>query len=288
MSISKSNVKNNNNNSISTPATFPASHASHYDECTHDPRLTPDGLEHVCVKCGAVLSPDAAEENAAVAIQTQRQQTTTSKVNLYVNHQLGSVEAATTNAKMQEMLSLSDSRSLKIAKNGSDHASASRYLSAFSNACDRLGMSPADAECAWQVFCKVYRQLCTTKPRIISAAEAAFYSICCYCSTVDEYEAASAVSSSFGTRHARMRDLYHLRIMVSTRVEGLPMQPGGGMRYTASAMWMHGTIARRFLNSIDGASPGWRQPALPGYMARATITPGRTGKNSGGRRSSRV
>lgn len=286
MSISKSNVKNNNNNnnnSISTPATFPASHASHYDECTHDPRLTPDGLEHVCVKCGAVLSPDAAEGNAAVAIQTQRQQTTKSKVNLYVNHQLGSVEAATTNAKMQEMLSLSDSRSLKIAKNGSDHASASRYLSAFSNACDRLAMSPVDAECAWQVFCKVYRQLCMTKPRVISAAEAALYSICCYCSTVDEYEAASAVSSAFGTRHTRMRDLYHLRIMVSTRVEGLPMQPGDGMRYTASAMWMHGIIARRFLSSSDGALPGQRQSVLSAHAARTGIALGKMEKNTGGR-----
>lgn len=252
-----------------------------YDECRHDPRLTPDGSEHVCTKCGAVLSPAATEETATTAVQTQQpQETTKSKINLYVSHQLGSVEAATTNARLQEMLSLSDSRSLKIARNGPGPASASRYLSQFSNACDRLDMSPVEAESAWQVFCKVYRQLCATRPRVVSAVEAAFYSICCYCSTADEYEAASAVSSSFGAGHRRMRDLYHLRIMVSTRVEGLPSMPGGGMRCTTSALWMHGTIARRFLNGNSGAMSGQRRPVLPAYAMRAGAAACRTRKIS--------
>src|SRR5690606_15650942 len=133
-----------------------------YSECRHEPRLTPDDAEHVCAKCGAVLSPNVADEIAAAAIQKQQQEATKSKMNLYVSHQLGSVEAVTTNARMQEMLSLSDSRSLKIVRNGPGPASASRYLSQISNACDRLGMSPVEAESAWQMFCKVYRDLCTT------------------------------------------------------------------------------------------------------------------------------
>lgn len=267
----KSNNKSRDNKNDSTftnvtPTIPPASCIMNgYGECRHDPRLTPDGSEHVCTKCGAVLSPAATEETATTAVQTQQpQETTKSKINLYVSHQLGSVEADTTNARMQEMLSLSDSRSLKIARNGPGPASASRYLSQFSNACDRLDMSPVEAESAWQVFCKVYRQLCTTRPRVISAVEAAFYSICCYCNTVDEYEAASVVSSSFCAKQARMRDLYHLRIIVSTRADGLPpVLPGGRMRLTTSAMWMHGTIARRFLSSSNnGAMLRQQRPML--------------------------
>jgi hypothetical protein len=268
---SKNINSNNSNSAIDQVGQF-----NRYDECTHYPRLTPDGFEHVCARCGVVLSPAVTGETSPAIQKPQK----AARINLYVNHQLGSVEAGTTNARMQEMLSLSDSRTLKIARTGSDHSSPSRYLSSFSNACDRLGMSPVEAECAWQVFCKVYRQLCATRPRVVSAVEAAFYSICCYCSTADEYEAASAVSSSFGAGHRRMRDLYHLRIMVSTRVEGLPSMPGGGMRCTTSALWMHGTIARRFLNGNSGAMSGQRRPVLPAYAMRAGAAPCRTRKIS--------
>ncbi|HEX7033005.1 MAG TPA: hypothetical protein VF172_08400 [Nitrososphaera sp.] len=287
------NSSNNKNDSTFAPVTStpPASCIMNgYDECRHDPRLTPDGSEHVCTKCGAVLSPAATEETATTAVQTQQpQETTKSKINLYVSHQLGSVEAATTNARLQEMLSLSDSRSLKIARNGPGPASASRYLSQFSNACDRLDMSPVEAESAWQVFCKVYRQLCTTRPRVISTVEAALYSICCYCNTVDEYEAASVVSSSFGTKQTRMRDLYHLRIIVSTRVDGLPpVLPGGRMRLTTSAMWMHGTIARRFLSSSNnGAMPRQQRPMLltpVTCVIRTQVASHKMSKNCGGGR----
>ncbi len=249
----------------------------------HDPRLAHDGSEHVCARCGAVLSPALVEE-ATAAVAIQNQQKIKSKLNLYVSHQLGSVEAATANARMQEMLSLSDSRSLKIARNATDRAAdASRYLSQFSNACDRLGMSPVEAESAWQMFCKVYRELCTTRPRVISAVEAAFYSICCYCNTVDEYEAASLVSASFGTKQTRMRDLYHLRIIVSTRVDGLPtvLSSESRMRLTTSAMWMYGAIARRFLNSNNNDMMSKQQrPVLRQAYAMRTLDVSRM-KSSG-------
>ncbi len=188
----------------------------------HSPCLTADELEYVCVRCGEVL---ASAEPAHALV--------TSKLNLYTGYHLGGQDSLV-------QLPLADKRSLKVASR--QDSGASRYLSAFSNACESLGLSESNASCAWRVFCKVYNELSSGKPRRIGAAEAAFYSICHCHETADEYEVSKAVSSAFGSK--KLRDLYHLRILVSTHTE-LPQLQIRGSPLTTSSNWVRGMMNRR-------------------------------------------
>lgn len=211
----------------------------------HKPHLAPDG-EYVCTKCGAVLSDRydwSADEGMkpAVAVSAPSPK---SNVNLYLAHKLGGSE-------IRNLRGLSTSRGLEVANregvvedsNGRKKKSANAYLSMFSNACSKLGLTQAESEYAWRLFARLYGELSAGDGRVTNTSEIACYAIAAGAVAttrrlLDERTVARAVMFAF--RSKSVRDMYCIRRIIETRSQSLTGIAKPAL--TASARWLKGRL----------------------------------------------
>lgn len=211
----------------------------------HSPHLTGDG-EYVCTKCGAVLSepydwsPDEGIE-AAAAVPAPSPK---SNVNLYLAHKLGGSE-------VRSLPGLSTSRGLEVANrestversDGRKKKSANAYLSMFSNACSKLGLTPAESEHAWRLFVRLYGELSASDGRVTNTSEIACYAIAAGAVAttqrlLDERTVARAVMFAF--RSKSVRDMYCIRMVIETRSQAVTGIAKPAL--TSSARWLRGRL----------------------------------------------
>ena len=187
----------------------------------HSLCFAPDG-EGVCSKCGVVLSDDCVAQGPSViemspALQGASQKL---KVSLFISHKLGGKE-------LNDLPGLSTARSLDIAKRDGGmrkRKGAQAYLSRFSNACSKLGLTLAESEHSWQLFARLYGELKDSDRRIINASEIACYAIAAGVAATTrqirgERSVATAVMFAFHSKS--VRDLYCIRMIVETHAEAV-------------------------------------------------------------------
>lgn len=209
----------------------------------HVPHVAPDG-ECVCAKCGVVLSDSygSPEDLASIGSPATSIQGSKSGINLFITHKLGGKE-------LDSLPGLSTARSLEIASRDGTadtegrkkRKAAGAYLSRFSNACSKLGLTHAESEHAWRLFARVYGELCDSDRRAINTSEIACYAIAAGTTATSrrvlgERTIARAVMFSFHSKS--VRDMYCIRRIVETRSEAVT----GITRpvLTASSKWIRG------------------------------------------------
>lgn len=210
----------------------------------HKPHLTDDG-EYVCTKCGAVLSERndwSPEEGMQLAVAPAP--SPKSNVNLYLAHKLGGSE-------VRSLPGLSTSRGLEVANregiiekgNGRKKKSANAYLSMFSNACSKLGLTQAESEHAWRLFARLYAELGASDGRVTNTSEIACYAIAAGAVAtthrlLDERTVARAVMFAF--RSKSVRDMYCIRMVIETRSQAVTGIAKPAL--TSSARWLRGRL----------------------------------------------
>jgi hypothetical protein len=166
-----------------------------------------------------------------------------SDINLFIAHKLGGKE-------LDGLPGLSTARSLEIAsRDATEDAkgmkkrrkAAGAYLSRFSNACSKLGLTHAESEHAWRLFARVYGEFCNSDRRASNTSEIACYAIAAGTAATSgrilgERTIARAVMFSFHSKS--VRDMYCIRRIVETRSEAVT----GIARpvLTASSKWIRG------------------------------------------------
>ncbi len=238
-------------------------------DCTqHRPVMTPDG-EYVCTKCGIVLSDiddlsgdEIIGATSLIPKDTQTPLGSRSTVNLYLSHKLGGGE-------VKSLPGLSTTRSLEIANRDDDfddenHPSekggeskewrtkkkgrrkkkrgANSYLSRFSNACSKLGLTHAESEHAWHLFSRLCDELRNPDAHIvINTSEIACYSIAAGVAATTKRilgERVIATAVMFAFHSKSVRDLYCIRRIVETHSEVVTGISKPAL--TASAKWIRG------------------------------------------------
>ncbi len=214
----------------------------------HLPELTPEG-EYVCSRCAAVLS--GGDEESLADANTEPQAAIPapepkSNVNLFLAHRLGGSE-------LKSLPGLSTARSLEMASRdgtvqnarGRKKKSAGAYLSRFSNACSKLGLTRAESEHAWRLFAKIYRELNwgNGDGRVTNASEIACYAIAAGAAAtagrvLDERSVARAVMFAFHSKS--VRDMYCIRRIIETRCQAVTGISRPAL--TASARWIRGRL----------------------------------------------
>lgn len=211
----------------------------------HSPHLTADG-EYVCTKCGAVLSDDydwSPDEGMSPVVAVTAP-SPKSSVNLYLAHRLGGSE-------VRSLPGLSTSRGLEVANregtiekgNGKKKKSANAYLSMFSNACSKLGLTQAESEYAWRLFARLYGELSASDGRVTNTSEIACYAIAAGAAAtthrlLDERTVARAVMFAF--RSKSVRDMYSIRRVIETRSQAVTGIAKPAL--TSSARWLRGRL----------------------------------------------
>ena len=215
------------------------------DNCPgHRPHVAPDG-EYVCTRCGAVLSDgyDWPEDESIDPPMADQAPNPKSNVSLFLAHKLGGSE-------VKSLPGLSTSRSLEMANRDSaiDDGSARKkkgantYLSRFSNACSKLGLTHAESEHAWRLFARLYSELSGgDDSRVVNSSEMACYSIAAGAAAttrrvLGEWDIAGAVMFAFHSKS--VRDMYHIRRVIETRSQEVTGIPKPAL--TESAKWMTG------------------------------------------------
>lgn len=208
----------------------------------HRPRVAPDG-ECVCIRCGTVLSDgyDSQEDGSGIDPSiTSQAPKPKSNVNLFLAHKLGGSE-------VDGLPGLSTARSLEIANRDCAKDGRRRkkgvdaYLSRFSNACSKLGLTHAESEHAWQLFARLYGELSNSDRRIINTSEIACYAIAAGAvattqQILGERAVARAVMLAFHSKS--VRNLYSIRRIIETRSEVVTGIAKPAL--TASSRWIRG------------------------------------------------
>jgi len=224
--------------------------------------MAPDG-EYVCSKCGIVLSDsydlpedekiDSSLSSSSSPITDSQVQNPRSNISLFLSHKLGGSE-------VRNLPGLSTARSLEIAnREDDDYTSdksgekkdrskkkkkkgANAYLSRFSNACSKLGLTHAESEHAWHLFSRLCDELRNPDAHIvINTSEIACYTIAAGVAAttkriLGERAIASAVMFAFHSKS--VRDLYCIRRIVETHSEAVTGISKPAL--TASAKWIRG------------------------------------------------
>jgi transcription initiation factor TFIIIB Brf1 subunit/transcription initiation factor TFIIB len=225
--------------------------------------MTPDG-EYVCSKCGIVLSDsgydlpedekiDSSLSPSSSPITNSQMPNPNSNISLFLSHKLGGRE-------VRNLPGLSTARSLEIAnrEDDNDYSSdkvgekkarskkkkkgANAYLSRFSNACSKLGLTHAESEHAWHLFSSLCDELRNPNAHIvINTSEIACYTIAAGVAAttkrvLGERAIASAVMFAFHSKS--VRDLYCIRRIVETHSEAVTGISKPAL--TASAKWIRG------------------------------------------------
>jgi transcription initiation factor TFIIIB Brf1 subunit/transcription initiation factor TFIIB len=211
----------------------------------HQPNLTSDG-EYVCARCGVVLS-DRWEADESVDPPVANQATSPkSNVNLYLAHNLGGHQ-------LKSLPGLSTMRSLEMANReatiddgmGRKRKSANTYLSRFSNACSKLGLTQPESEHAWRIFARLYSELGSSDygARVTNTSEIACYAIAAGAvattqRVLGERTVARAVMFAFHSKS--VRDMYCIRRLIETRSQVLAgiAKP----KLTSSSRWLRGRL----------------------------------------------
>lgn len=211
----------------------------------HRPHLTADG-EYVCTRCGVVLSDALLVDESLDLPLAPQAPGPKSSVNLFLSHNLGG-------SQLKSLPGLSTTRSLEMANRegtmddgrGRRKKSANAYLSRFSNACSKLGLTQAESEHAWRLFARIYTELGSSdyEARVTNASEIACYAIAAgaFATTqrvLGERTTARAVMFAFHSKS--VRDMYCIRRIIETRSETL----AGTARpkLTSSAKWLRGRL----------------------------------------------
>lgn len=227
-------------------ATLHPDHRAH--DCPgHRPHLAPDD-EYVCTRCGAVLS-DAYDWLAGESIDPPtavQAQNPKSNINLFLAHKLGGSE-------VKSLPGLSTTRSLEMANRdgamengrGRKKKSANVYLSRFSNACSKLGLTHAESEHAWRLFVRLYGELSSSDDdaRVTNASEIACYAIAAGVVATTRRvlgERTIARTVMFAFHSKSVRDMYCIRRIIETRSQAVTGIAKPAL--TASAKWLRGRL----------------------------------------------
>ena len=172
-------------------------------ECAHTNIVQADG-EIVCTSCGVVIDDDAlaalhgchdhdASANTSLP-QSWGGDDSESKPNLYVTNVLGTGNAIPRMNGMQ-LLSLYCKGGMEMGKDRRNKA----LLSKFSNACEKMEFTPAQAQTAWTMFRRAARD--TTPRKMPESAAWALYKTCqMYSIPAAADEILGVVKSNFGRK----------------------------------------------------------------------------------------
>ncbi|AIF85401.1 hypothetical protein NTE_03373 [Candidatus Nitrososphaera evergladensis SR1] len=229
----------------------------------HRPVMAPDG-EYVCTKCGIVLSDsgsdlpedekiDSSLSSSSSPITDSQVQNPRSNISLFLSHKLGGSE-------VRNLPGLSTARSLEIANREDDDYTSDKggkkkdrskkkkkkgaipYLSRFSNACSKLGLTHAESEHAWHLFSRLCDELRNPDAHIvINTSEIACYTIAAGVAATTKRvlgERAIANAVMFAFHSKSVRDLYCIRRIVETHSEAVTGISKPAL--TASAKWIRG------------------------------------------------
>lgn len=177
--------------------------------------------------------------NPSVAAQAPNPK---SNVSLFLAHKLGGSE-------LRDLPGLSTSRSLEIANRerptdntrGKKKKGACVYLSRFSNACSKLGLTQAESEHAWQLFARLYGELSNSDTRIINSSEIACYAIAAGVAATTQHvlgERAVAGAVMFAFNSKSVRDFYCIRRIIETHSQAVTGITKPAL--TMSARWVKG------------------------------------------------
>jgi len=209
----------------------------------HRPHLTTDG-EYVCTICGVVLSDAWLADESGDDLLPPHASSPKSTVNLFLAHNLGG-------SQLKSLPGLSTARSLEMASReatqdngrGRRKKSANAYLSRFSNACSKLGLTQAESEHAWRLFARIYSEIGRSdyEARVTNASEIACYAIAAGAVSttrrvLGERTIARAVMFAFHSKS--VRDMYSIRRIIETRSQAVAGVAKPTL--TSSAKWLRG------------------------------------------------